>query len=104
MRLTWLVSGPVLIILSCAKGGWASMTTVAPISFSVYQTCFPSGVAAMFGQKGLGCGTLATWVWLATSNTTSSAVKDEQTKPERPSGEQIVMPGPLGVLSRAFSA
>ena len=53
-------------VLSMLKGGFASNTWVLPVSFSVNQTCEPSGVAAMFGQKGLACGTLPTIVWSAT--------------------------------------
>jgi hypothetical protein len=54
-KLTWLVIGPVSIDFSTANGGCASNTMVLPMSFSVNQTCLPSGVAAMFGQNGLSC-------------------------------------------------
>ncbi len=53
-KLTWLVIGPVSIALSVAKGGLASIATVLPTSFSLYQTCLPSGDAAMLGAEGTG--------------------------------------------------
>ena len=52
-KLTWFVIGPVSMVFKTEKGGRASKTVVLPTSFSVNQTCFPSGVAAMLGQKGL---------------------------------------------------
>ena len=57
--LTWLVIGPVSSVFRSANGGCASKTWVLPMSFSVNQTCVPSGVAAMFGQNGLACAHLA---------------------------------------------
>ena len=58
-KLTWLVIGPVSIVLIGLNGGLALNTCVLPMSFSVNQTCLPSGVAAMFGQNGLSCLTRA---------------------------------------------
>src|SRR5262245_57926783 len=103
MKLTWLVIGPVSSVFSTANGGRASNTVVLPTSFSVNQTCFPSGVAAMLGQNGLPCGTRPTISCLATEITTVSGVKEEHTYPYCPSGEQICMPGPFGTVMRAFS-
>ena len=57
--LTWLVIGPVSSVFNSANGGCASNTWILPVSFSVNQTCLLSGVAAMLGQNGLACGTLA---------------------------------------------
>ncbi len=68
-KLTWFVIGPVSSTFRIAKGGRASNATVLPMSFSVNHTCLPSGVAAMLGQKGLGCATCPTCAWVATSNT-----------------------------------
>jgi hypothetical protein len=45
--------------LSSLNGGLASKICVLPMSFTVNQTCWPSGVGAMFGQKGLSCFTRA---------------------------------------------
>ena len=44
---------------STLKGGRASNTIVLPTSFSVNQTCLPSGVAAMSGQNGPTPGNLS---------------------------------------------
>src|ERR1700719_4788922 len=101
--LTWLVIGPVSSVLSTEKGGRASNTCVLPMSFSVNQTWEPSGVAAMLGQNGLACCTFPTILWSATEITSVSGVNDEQTYPYFPSGEKIVMPGPLGTTIRVFS-
>jgi len=54
------VIGPVSRLFRILNGGCASKTSVWPMSLSVNHTCFPSGVAAMFGQKGLSCFTVAT--------------------------------------------
>ena len=79
-KLTWLVIGPVSSVFSTAKGGRASKTIVLPTSFSVNQTCLPSGVAAMLGQNGLACGTRARRSRAsATAMTTVSGVNDEHT-------------------------
>ena len=48
------------------------------MSLRVNQTCWPSGVAAIFGQNGLSCLTRATIVWSATLTTSVSGVNDEQ--------------------------
>ena len=58
-KLTWLVIGPVSIVLIGLNGGLALNTWVLPISLSVNQTWSPSGVAAIFGQNGLSCFTFA---------------------------------------------
>jgi hypothetical protein len=42
------------------NGGLALNTCALPTSLSVNQTWLPSGIAAMFGQNGLSCLTLAT--------------------------------------------
>src|SRR5215468_6005468 len=102
--LTWFVIGPVSIVFKSANGGWASNTWTLPVSFNVNQTWAPSGVAAMFGQNGLACGTLPTILWSATVITAVSGVNDEQTYPYFPSGEKIVMPGPLATTMRVFSS
>jgi hypothetical protein len=64
---------------STLNGGFALNTSVLPVSFRVNQTCVPSGDAAIFGQKGLACGTLPTIVWSATETTTVSGVNDKHT-------------------------
>src|SRR5258708_21092595 len=102
--LTWLVMGPVSSVLRTEKGGRASNTWVLPVSFRVNQTCEPSGVAAMLGQKGLAWCTFPTTLWSATEMTSVSGLNDEQTYPYFPSGEKIVMPGPLGTVIRVFSS
>lgn len=71
--------GPVSRIFSVLKGGLALKTWVLPVSFSVNQTCLPSGVAAMFGQKGLVYLTVPTILWLATEITSVTGLNDEQT-------------------------
>ena len=38
-----------------------------------------AGVAAMLGQNGLGCATCPTCAWVATSNTASTGLNEEQT-------------------------
>src|SRR5712691_11574063 len=102
--LTWLVIGPVSIVFTTVNGGWASNTIVRPTSFSVNQTCLPSGDAAMFGQNWLAWATRPTILWVATEITTVSGVNDEQTYPYFPSGENICMPGPFGTVIRNFSS
>jgi hypothetical protein len=78
--LTWFVIGPVSSVFNSANGGLASSKTcVLPVSFKVNHTCEPSGVAAMFGQNGLACASLATTRWSATDTTSVSGLKDEQT-------------------------
>ena len=77
--LTWLVIGPVSIVLSTAKGGLASKTMTLPTSLSVSHTCLPSGVAAMSGQNGLSCFTRPTMRFDLVSMTTVSGEKLEQT-------------------------
>src|SRR5262249_54919632 len=101
--LTWLVIGPVSRTLSTANGGRAWNTITLPTSFSVSQTWSPSGVAAMFGQNGDSCFTLPTILRSATEVTGVSGVRLEHTYAYLPSGEKIVMPGPLASLTRAFS-
>src|ERR1700761_9616967 len=91
------------MVLSTLNGGCALNTSVLPVSFRVNQTCLPSGVAAILGQNGLACSTLPTTLWSATVITAVSGVKDEQTYPYCPSGEKIVMPGPLATVIRVFS-
>src|SRR6267143_3066297 len=103
-KLTWLVIGPVVIVLSTVNGGWAPNTIVLPMSLSVNHTCWPSGVAAMLGQNGLSCATSPTIWCSATEITTVRGVNDEHTYPYLPSGEKICMPGPAGTLMRAFSS
>jgi hypothetical protein len=78
-KLTWFVIGPVSNDLITANGGRASKTIVRPTSFNVSQTCLPSGVAAIFGQNELSCLTWPTIWCVATSTTTVSGLKDEQT-------------------------
>src|ERR1700712_5555566 len=95
--------GPVSNDLMTANGGRASNTCVRPTSFSVNQTCLPSGVAAMFGQNGLSCLTLPTMLWSAKAITLVSATNDEQTYAYSPFGEKICMPGPFGTMMRVFS-
>src|SRR5258708_15264172 len=85
-KLTWLVIGPVSIVFRTEKGGLASNTTVLPMSLSVNQTCLPSGVAAMFVQKGLGWATRPTIWRSATAITTVSGVNVGQTQPYLSSG------------------
>ena len=77
--MTWLVIGPVSMVLITLKGGCALKTCVAPMSFSVNQTCLPSGLAAIFGQKGLAWSRWPMIRWSATEITTVSGVKEEQT-------------------------
>src|SRR3989441_2690080 len=103
-KLTWLVIGPVEIVLSTVKGGRALNTIVLPMSLRVNHTCWESGVAAMLGQKGLSCVTSPTISCAATEITTVRGVNDEQTYPYLPSGEKICMPGPAGTVMRAFSS
>src|SRR6185369_5635919 len=78
-KLTWLVIGPVSMVLIGLNGGLALNTRVLPMPLSVNHTCSPSGVTAMFGQNGLSCFTRATMAWSATDTTTVSGLKDEQT-------------------------
>src|SRR5258705_12028390 len=80
-KLTWLVIGPVSIVFSTVNGGRASNTITLPTSFSVNQTCEPSGVAAILGQKGLACGTRPTIWGSAPGITPSLGGKDQQTDP-----------------------
>src|SRR5437773_2328858 len=53
---TWFVIGPVARVFSTANGGRPLKTMVLPTSFSVSQTCPPSGVTAMLGQNGVSWG------------------------------------------------
>jgi hypothetical protein len=86
------------------KGGLALKTCVLPMSFSVNQTCWPSGVAAMSGQKGDACATRPTCRWVLVSMTTVSGEKLEHTYPYSPPGEKIVMPGPFGTGILSFGS
>src|SRR5258706_7142055 len=79
--LTWLVIGPVSIVFKTANGGRALNTITRPTSFSVNQTCLPSGEDAMLGQNGLAWLTRPTISSVATEITTVSGVNDEQTYP-----------------------
>ncbi len=49
------------------------------MSFSVNQTCLPSGVAAMFGQNALACSMVAITLCSATDTTLVRGWNDEQT-------------------------
>src|ERR1700739_2620844 len=96
--------GPVSRTFSVLKGGCQSTTWCRPVSFSVIQTCLPSGVAAIFGQNGLTCLTVATILCVAVEMTSVSGLNEEQTYPYLSSGEKMVMPGPGGVMIRVFSS
>jgi hypothetical protein len=98
------VIGPVSKVARTSNGGSARNTCVLPVSFSVNHTCLPSGVAAMFGENGEACLTVATIWWVFTSITFVSGVKLEQTNPYFPSGRKIVMPGPFPTGMRSFSS
>ena len=96
--------GPLSRTFSTLKGGFASKTITLPTSFRVSQTWSPSGAAAMLGQNGDSCFTLPTTLCVATETTAVSGLKLEQTYPYFPSGEKMVMPGPLARWMRLFSA
>ena len=64
-RTGWDVSASFLPHSAADPYWWTfvvglSNTIVLPMSFSVNQTCLPSGVTAMFGQNGLSCLTRPT--------------------------------------------
>src|SRR5262249_50323658 len=101
---TWLVIGPVSNNAILLKGGRALNTSVLPMSLSVNHTCLPSGAAAMSGQKGEAWGTRPTMRCECAYTYTVSGVKLEQKSPYMPSGDKIVMPGPLGTVMRSFGA
>lgn len=63
---------------------------------SVNPTCEPSGVAAMLGQNVEACLMRPTVAWEAVSITTVSGVNEEHTYAYLPSGEKMIIPGPLG--------
>src|SRR5258707_12343397 len=92
--------GPVSRVANTSNGGSARNTSVLPVSFRVNHTCLQSGDAAMFGENGEACLTVATTWWVFTSTNFVSGIKLEQTNPYFPSGRKIVMPGPspTGIL------
>src|SRR5258706_11465752 len=96
--------GPVSMTRITPNGGLAAKIITFPTSFKVNQTCSPSGEAAILGQNGETCFTRPTISWVFVLTTTVSGVKLEQTYPYAPSGEKIVIPGPLGTWMRNFSA
>src|SRR5262249_28225366 len=83
-----------------SNGGLAPNTWTLPTSLSVIHTSSFSGLTAMLGQKELACDTRLIIRWDVVSITANSGVKLEQTKPYRPSGPNIVIPGPFAKCIR----